>query len=41
VATVDASAGEEERPFYERAGRLRQLELERELPLVLVMCFAR
>lgn len=41
VAIVDAPAGEDERPFYERAGRLRQFELEKRLPLVLAMSFAR
>ena len=40
VAMVDAPAGEEERPFYERSGKLRQFELESGLPLVLVMRFA-
>jgi malonyl-CoA O-methyltransferase len=40
VARVDAPAGEEERTFYERTGRLRQFELENGLPLVLVMRFA-
>jgi malonyl-CoA O-methyltransferase len=40
-SVVDAPAGPEERPFYERAGRLDQLERERELPLVLVMRFRR
>jgi malonyl-CoA O-methyltransferase len=40
VSTVDASAGNEERPFYERSGKLRQFELENGLPLVLVMRFA-
>jgi malonyl-CoA O-methyltransferase len=40
VAMVDAPAGDEERPFYERSGKLRQFELESGLPLVLVMRFA-
>ena len=40
AARVDAPAGEEERAFYERAGKLRQFELEASLPLVLVMRFA-
>jgi malonyl-CoA O-methyltransferase len=41
VNAVDAPAGAPERVFYERAGRLPQLEREAELPLVLVMSFAR
>jgi malonyl-CoA O-methyltransferase len=41
VAIVDAPAGDPERPFYERAGRLRQFELEDQLPIVLAMSFAR
>jgi SAM-dependent methyltransferase len=41
TTTVEAAAAEAERPFYERAGRLRQLELEAGLPLVLVLCFRR
>lgn len=36
---VEAPAGEAERPYYVRAGRLEQFERERRLPLVLVMCF--
>lgn len=39
--TVEAPAGPEERSYYERAGRAAQFERERELPLVLVMCFRR
>lgn len=34
-------AGSEERPFYERAGRLEQFRRDADLPLVLVMCFHR
>jgi SAM-dependent methyltransferase len=41
VKAVDAPAGAPERAFYERAGRLTQYEREAELPLVLVMSFAR
>jgi len=41
AATIEAAAAEPERPFYERAGRLRQLDLEAELPLVLLMCFRK
>jgi malonyl-CoA O-methyltransferase len=40
VERVDAPAGEQERAFYERTGRSNQFELERGLPLVLVMRFA-
>lgn len=40
VAIVDAPAGDEERPFYERSGKLQQFELESGLPLVLAMRFA-
>lgn len=38
---VEAAAGEPERRYYERAGRAAQLERERDLPLVLVLCFRR
>jgi malonyl-CoA O-methyltransferase len=38
---LHAPAGPEERGFYERAGRLDQLERERGLPLVLAMRFRR
>ena len=38
---LEAPAGEPERPYYTRAGRSAQLERERDLPLVLVMCFRR
>jgi malonyl-CoA O-methyltransferase len=38
---IEAPAGAEERDYYERAGRLAQLESEADLPLVLVMCFRR
>jgi SAM-dependent methyltransferase len=38
---LDVPAGEPEKPFYERVGRLDQLERERELPLVLALLFAR
>ncbi len=40
-STLEAPAGEEERSFYERAGRIRQFEAEADLPLVLVLCFRR
>ena len=36
---LDLVLGPEERPFYERRGRAEQYERERDLPLVLVMCF--
>jgi hypothetical protein len=39
TATVEAAAAEPEQPFYARAGKLRQLELEAQLPLVLVLSF--
>jgi malonyl-CoA O-methyltransferase len=38
---LEAPAGEPERPFYERAGRLSQFDRERSLPLILVMRFRR
>jgi len=38
---VEAPAGEAERHFYERAGRLAQLASEAALPLVMVMCLRR
>jgi malonyl-CoA O-methyltransferase len=38
---LEAAAGEPERPFYERAGRIDQLAAESALPLVLVMCYRR
>lgn len=38
---IEAAAGDQERRFYERAGRLRQFESEVSLPLVLVMRFTR
>lgn len=41
AARVDAPAGPPERSFYERAGRLAQLEAEASLPLVLVLHFRR
>ncbi len=39
--TSGVAAGPEERPFYERAGRIEQYERERGLPLVLAMCCTR
>ena len=39
--TSEVAAGPEERPFYERAGRIDQYERERGLPLVLAMCCTR
>lgn len=39
LRALDAPAGEAERAFYERAGRLAEFDAERALPLVLVMCF--
>lgn len=41
VESVDAPAGVPERPFYERAGRIRQFDLEAGLPLVLALSFTR
>jgi len=41
LATVEAAAGEPEAWFYERAGRLEQLERERALPLVVVLWLRR
>jgi malonyl-CoA O-methyltransferase len=38
---VEVSAGRQELPFYERAGRLEQFERERDLPLVLILCLHR
>lgn len=38
---VEAPAGEAERAYYARAGRLEQLERERALPLILVVCLRR
>lgn len=38
---LDVAAGEPERPFYERAGRLHQFDAEQGLPLVLIVCLAR
>lgn len=41
VSRVDAPAGMPERPFYEKAGRVRQFEEEADLPLVLALSFSR
>jgi len=41
VATVEAAAGEPEARFYEKVGRLDQLERERALPLVMVLWLRR
>jgi malonyl-CoA O-methyltransferase len=41
TGTLEAPAGEPERHFYERAGRLAQLAAEATLPLVMVMCLRR
>lgn len=41
VDVVEASAGEEERRFYVAAGRLDQLEAERDLPLILALRYTR
>ena len=40
-SVLDVPAGQEERRFWERAGRLDQFENERELPLVLALWFRR
>lgn len=38
-SAVDAAPGPEERPFYERAGRLKEYDEQRRLPLVLALRF--
>ena len=38
---LDVPPGEEERHYYESAGRLAQYELERDLPLLLILCLRR